>query len=46
MLGWERDLLGRIQRTTKESQPNMEGTEESNNNNNRPQLPMHRPIFK
>ena len=40
MLGWERDLLGRIQRTTKESQPNMEGTEESNNNNNRPQLPM------
>ena len=40
MLGWERDLLGRIQRTTEESQPNMEGTEESNNNNNRPQLPM------
>ena len=40
MLGWERDLLGRLQRTTEESQPNMEDTEESNSNNNRPRPPM------
>ena len=40
MLGWERDLSGRLQRTTEESQPNMEDTEESNNNNNRPRPPM------
>ena len=36
MLGWKRVLLGRLQRITKESQPNMEDTKESNNNNNRP----------
>ena len=40
MLGWERDLSGRLQRTAKESQPNMEDTEESNNHNNRPRPPM------
>ena len=40
MLGWERDLLGRLQRTTDESQPNMEDTEESNSNNNKAQPPM------
>ena len=42
MLGWERDLSGRLQRTTKESQPNMEDIEESNNNNNnkKPRPPM------
>ena len=39
MLGWERDLSGRLQRTTKESQPNMEHKKESNNNN-RPRPPM------
>ena len=36
MLGWERDLLGRLQRTIEESQPNMEDTKEFNSNNNRP----------
>ena len=36
MLGWERDLLGRLQRITEESQPNMD-TKESNNNNYKPQ---------
>ena len=40
MLGWERDFLGRLQRTTEESQPNMEETKESNNNNNKPRPPM------
>ena len=40
MLGWERDISGRLQRTTEESQPNMEDTEESNNHNNRPRPPM------
>ena len=34
MLGWERDLSGRLQITTKESQPNIEDTKESNSNNN------------
>ena len=40
MLGWERDLSGRLQRTTEESQPNMEDTEEFNSNNNRPRPPV------
>ena len=40
MFGWKRDLSGRLQRTAKESQPNMEDTEESKNNNNRPRPPM------
>ena len=40
MLDWERDLSGRLQRTTEESQPSMEDTEESNRNNNRQRPPM------
>ena len=40
MLGWERNLSGRLQRTTEKSQLNMEDIEESNNNNNRPRPPM------
>ena len=40
MLGWERDISGRLQRTTEESQPNMEDTEEFNSNNNRPRPPV------
>ena len=40
MLSWERDFSGRLQRTTKESQPNIEDTKESNSNNNRPRPPM------
>ena len=35
MLGWERNLSSRLQRTTQESQPNMEYTEEFNSNNNK-----------
>ena len=40
MLGWERDISSRLQRTTEESQPNMEDIEEFNSNNNRPRPPM------
>ena len=40
MFGWEKNVSGRFQRTTEECQPNMEGTKESNSNNNRSWPPM------
>ena len=40
MLGWERNLLGRLQITSQESQHNMEGTKEFNSNNNRLDVPI------
>ena len=36
MLGWERNLSGRLQRTTEESEPYMEDTKESNSSNSKP----------
>ena len=40
MLDGERDLSGRLQRTTEESQPYMEDTKESNSSNSKPWPPM------
>ena len=40
MLGWERNLLGRLQITSQESQHNMEGTKEFNSNNNTLDVPI------